>query len=311
MKAKQLEKAARRAEREAAEQKSRADREKLAQQTGARKPTFKAPASEMKMQFALDNKQSKLREILEDSEEEYNVPFADPQELIDIFSTLEEQNLFLIQQGQENEQQIEQKKIEQAYHEEIMEADIDGLTSSEQQVKDRMNKTLLEKTALQQIVNSGSNKMLADSVYHRLCADIVKVFRQVKPQHPDAGEVPPLTQLLEIERFIEDCAFFQARAKEKNPKDIEQKIKKSKEDQKILTKELKVERDRRLKEEQQEERRKKDEMRVVKVGGHPLMARSEKPLLRKNKEEKKSLTQEEIDQLKYLGELAQPVPVKR
>lgn len=72
-----------------------------------------------------------------------------------------------------------------------------------------------------------------------------------------------------------------------------------------------MERDRRLKEEQQEERRKKDEMRVVKVGGHPLMARSEKPLLRKNKEEKKSLTQEEIDQLKYLGELAQPVPVKR
>lgn len=59
---------------------------------------------EMKLNFDLDKTKGKLREILEDSEEEYKVPFCDPQELLDIFSALEEQNLFLIQQGQENEQ---------------------------------------------------------------------------------------------------------------------------------------------------------------------------------------------------------------
>ena len=37
--------------------------------------------------------------------------FNDDQELMEIFSTLEEQNLFLIQRCQESEQQIEEKKL--------------------------------------------------------------------------------------------------------------------------------------------------------------------------------------------------------
>jgi hypothetical protein len=49
-----------------------------------------------KIQFDLDKTKEKLREILEDSEDEYEVPFTYPSELLDIFSTLEEQNLFLI-----------------------------------------------------------------------------------------------------------------------------------------------------------------------------------------------------------------------
>jgi hypothetical protein len=37
--------------------------------------------------------------------------FNDDQELMEIFSTLEEQNLFLIQRCQESEQQLEEKKL--------------------------------------------------------------------------------------------------------------------------------------------------------------------------------------------------------
>ena len=57
-----------------------------------------------KVQFDLDKTKEKLRQILEDSEDEYELPFSEPQKLLDLFSILEEQNLFLIQQGQENEQ---------------------------------------------------------------------------------------------------------------------------------------------------------------------------------------------------------------
>jgi hypothetical protein len=52
-----------------------------------------------KIQFDLDKTKEKLREILEDSEDEYTVPFTHSSELLEIFSMLEEQNLFLIQQG--------------------------------------------------------------------------------------------------------------------------------------------------------------------------------------------------------------------
>ena len=49
-----------------------------------------------KVQFDLDKTKEKLRQILEDSEDEYEVPFKDPQQLLDLFAMLEEQNLFLI-----------------------------------------------------------------------------------------------------------------------------------------------------------------------------------------------------------------------
>ena len=42
--------------------------------------------------------------MLEDSDDEFEMPFKDANDLMSIFENLEEKNLFLIQQGQENEQ---------------------------------------------------------------------------------------------------------------------------------------------------------------------------------------------------------------
>ena len=53
-----------------------------------------------------------MREVIEDSGDEFEIPFKEPEQLMEIFSTLEEQNLFLIQQSQETEQQVEQKEHE-------------------------------------------------------------------------------------------------------------------------------------------------------------------------------------------------------
>jgi hypothetical protein len=85
-----------------------------------------------------------------------------------------------------------------------MERDIGGLLQSETQVKERMSKTMNEKNKLSQIVNSSSNKMLSDAVYLKLSNKIMRIYKLVKPQHPEAGEVPPLNQLFEVEKFIED-----------------------------------------------------------------------------------------------------------
>jgi hypothetical protein len=42
---------------------------------------------------------NKLREIIDDTHDDYKVPFQKANELMDIFENLEEKNLFLIQQG--------------------------------------------------------------------------------------------------------------------------------------------------------------------------------------------------------------------
>ena len=41
----------------------------------------------------------KLRDMIEDSDDEYPLYFNDPDELLEMFANLEEKNLFLIQQG--------------------------------------------------------------------------------------------------------------------------------------------------------------------------------------------------------------------
>ena len=57
--------------------------------------------SDVKNELNIPNK---LREIIDDTHDDYKVPFQKANELMDIFENLEEKNLFLIQQGQENEQ---------------------------------------------------------------------------------------------------------------------------------------------------------------------------------------------------------------
>jgi len=44
-----------------------------------------------------------LKEIIEDSDDDFPLRFNDPSELMDIFSTLEEKNLFLIKRCQDSE----------------------------------------------------------------------------------------------------------------------------------------------------------------------------------------------------------------
>lgn len=59
--------------------------------------------------------------------------------------------------------------------------DLAGLTQSEEQVKERMAKTLSEKSKISQIVGGGSNKMLSDNVYKKLSGMIMKIYKLVKP----------------------------------------------------------------------------------------------------------------------------------
>ena len=68
----------------------------------------------------------KLLELIEDPDEdaEYPVPFESPDELMKIFTELEDRNLFLINQSQDNEDNIEQLKNEWVKLEKEMEKEL-------------------------------------------------------------------------------------------------------------------------------------------------------------------------------------------
>ena len=137
--------------------------------------------------------------------------------MVDIIDVLEEQNLFLIKQGQDYEEQLEKQRVEQLTSEAQVERDIAGLTQAELQVQDKMTRTMAEKNKLSQLVSGSSNKMLTDPVYQKLSKQIIAIYKMVKPNQPEVNEVPPLTQLAEIEKFLEDCVRFKKAGDSYNP----------------------------------------------------------------------------------------------
>ena len=78
------------------------------------------PEGKNKQQMALDtlnnelNIPNELKAIIDDSESDDDkampLRFTDPEELMEILSTLEEQNLFMIELCQDVEMQVEEKK---------------------------------------------------------------------------------------------------------------------------------------------------------------------------------------------------------
>lgn len=86
-----------------------------------------------------------LKEIIEDSEEddEKAMPlrFTDPNELMEIFSTLEESNLFMIELCQDVEMQFEEKKLNEKNTKNTFSSQIEVLKSNEEQNNIRIDKT--------------------------------------------------------------------------------------------------------------------------------------------------------------------------
>lgn len=90
-----------------------------------------------------------LREVIEDSDDDYPLFFAEPDQLLEIFSTLEEQNLFLIQQSQEIEQQYEQKKHEYLMLEQDLNREILLLNKGLSEVEDKKGRLQQESKVMQ------------------------------------------------------------------------------------------------------------------------------------------------------------------
>jgi len=101
-----------------------------------------------------------LKEIIDDSDDDLPLRFNDPEELMEIFSTLEEKNLFLIKRCQDSEQQLESQKQHEKEMKERMNKQINILKGNESTNMNRINKVILEKDALVGITEDSEGKSL-------------------------------------------------------------------------------------------------------------------------------------------------------
>ena len=113
-----------------------------------------------------------LKEIIEDSDDEIPLRFDNPNELMDIFTTFEEQNLFLIKRCQDSEQQLEEKKGQEKQFKSEFSMQIGILKGNENTNMSRIEKTNQEKDALIGISEDTEGKSLDPYTQARLEIEI-------------------------------------------------------------------------------------------------------------------------------------------
>ena len=140
----------------------------------------------------------------EETEEERELPvyFKEPQQLLDIFTALEESNLFLIQNSQETEEALEELKVKFSETKTRMDAEtvglkaqIDTLRSSIRLEEDK-GKALTERSGR----NTGAHEQ--ESTLSRLNSTVVEVYRAIFSEVDNS--LSTLMMLTNIEARLEE-----------------------------------------------------------------------------------------------------------
>lgn len=90
------------------------------------------------------NISTKLKAVLDEADQQDDLPLNSVSELMNIFESLEEKNLFLIQQGQENEQLIEEKRQGLIQTKHVLQQEFNNLEKRELEMQARTEKTKME-----------------------------------------------------------------------------------------------------------------------------------------------------------------------
>lgn len=235
--------------------------------------------------------------------------FNDDQELMEIFSTLEEQNLFLIQRCQESEQQLEEKKLleRKIKNEQMHEYSI--LQDNEKVNLVKIQRSNQEKNALLGITEESEEKSLDPGVYKQLESVISDLYKATKTKGDgkvDAAvetkiQNSSLLQLIEetefaLNRYNEEFEYIQNYTKDgvqvfkahfdKSAKDLKKtKIGNYRDSNKKME-------EQKLREIQLQRQREK-EMKNFKKIGKPHMTRIYAKPVKKKEEKKQTLTEEQ------------------
>ncbi|XP_020912543.1 cilia- and flagella-associated protein 100 [Exaiptasia diaphana] len=234
----------------------------------------------------------------EDSEEEPELFFTDPQQLLDIFSELEEQNLSLIQNSQETEEALEELKqtIKQTQdrmnHEtEILKGQIDFLKDAIKREEERAAELEMKSKMFSygEFKAEDQEKMLA-----ALNKKVEEVYRNCIGDNE--ANISTLQMLTNIENRLEEL-FEQI---EIMPADRVEMAEKAKEkERRLRVREEKMEQQRLHQEDRVRRALERAQAEPKKKTGKPLMFRSEPPQTRKKQHDADKKQDKEEEELKY------------
>ena len=239
--------------------------------------------------------------------------FNDEHELMEIFSTLEEQNLFLIQRCQESEQQLEEKKLLERKVKEEQMREYAILQENEKVNMQKIQRSNQEKNALLGITEDSEEKSLDPGVLKQLEAVIADLYKTTKVKGDgkvDASvetkiQNSSLLQLIEeteyaLNRYNEEFEYIQNKGPQfKQHFDREARTLKKKKIGIYRDTNKKME-EAKLREFQLQRQKEKENKNFKKIGKPNMTTVWRKPVDKK-KEKVHTITDEQQDMLDYLG----------
>ncbi|XP_074861364.1 cilia- and flagella-associated protein 100 [Carettochelys insculpta] len=234
----------------------------------------------------------------EDEDEEPELYFTDPQQLLNIFTELEEQNLSLIQNSQETEETLDELRHTLTTTRNKMDREIEQLkqlatTLKASIIKEEETAADLELKA--RVFSFGEYKAeLQDKMLVSLNKKVTDVYRRCIGENE--ANLGTLQMLTVIEHQLDDLLECLERVPQAK---IEQAEKAKEKERRMRMREEKVRQQRQLQEERVQRALARAQADIKKKTGRKLVFRSEPPPIKEKEDEDEGLIDQEKEEILY------------
>jgi len=222
--------------------------------------------------------------------------FKEPQQLLDIFTALEESNLFLIQNSQETEAALEELKTQFADTRTRMENESTGLETQIEHLKANIKVEEEKSKLLQDRAGKHVGVAVQEQMLEELNKKVAEVYRAIFSEADNS--LSTLQMLTNIEARLEDLLAI---IDSMPPDAVEAAEKQKEKERRQRVRELKQAEQARLQEERIQRSIRRSQMPVRRQVGKPIMYRSVLQVRKKKVETKGNEMDEEDDINFYLG----------
>ncbi|CAF1298884.1 unnamed protein product [Adineta steineri] len=232
-----------------------------------------------------------------DLDNDFELYFTDPQQLLEIFTKLEEQNLSLIQNSQDHEEQLEELTRDIQVTMEKKNAETASLqqqvTNLEQAIasEEHKQKELMAKVGAHSLVNNESKQ---EEYLTQLSGVIGDVYKKIFNENPVTSD--PIKNLASIENRLEE--LFQD-IDLLNPDRLQEAEKAKEKERRIRLREQKKLEEERINEEKKRKAALRAKEPPKKQLGRPIAERSRPPDMKKSDQDTINKTNEEEEELAY------------
>ncbi|CAF0773195.1 unnamed protein product [Didymodactylos carnosus] len=263
--------------------------------SGRRRSSTQAKSDETSSGDTLEQQKSDMN--FEVDSDDFELFFTDPQQLLAIFTELEEQNLSLIQNSQDHEEQLEQLTRELQTTMERMNYETESLQRQvshlEQAIRleEQKEKELMEKVGAHSMVTDDSKQ---DEYLEQLSNVINDVYKKIFSENPVTSD--PLKNLASIENRLEE--LFQ-QIDIMDPQRLAEAEKAKEKERRLRLREQKKLEEERLNEEKKRKAAARAKEPPKKQIGRPIAERSRPPESKKHDQDAIDKTNEEEEELAY------------